>query len=170
MTKPGEVPGAEIGLGSDFHRARLSNLDFESRRWGDGELWKILRQGSVRAGLDNQATLEKKEEDEKLHAKNYITGPVLSILPRLLHFILYARESGNYYFPWMKGFLTVFGDFLIKWHLPKGGEWVLPALRLFLTPLWSWVKTLSCCFFHWHSNLVQQSSEVLLLGRILFLE
>ena len=45
-------------------------------------MWKILRQGSVRAGLDNQATLEEKEEDGKLHAKNYITGPVLSILPR----------------------------------------------------------------------------------------
>lgn len=34
MTEPGEVPGAEVGLGSDFHRARLSNLDFESRRCG----------------------------------------------------------------------------------------------------------------------------------------
>lgn len=32
MAKPGEVPGAEVGLGSDFHRARLSNLDSGSHR------------------------------------------------------------------------------------------------------------------------------------------
>ena len=32
MGKPVEVPGAEVGLGSDFHRARLSNLDFGSGR------------------------------------------------------------------------------------------------------------------------------------------
>ena len=74
-------------------------------------MWKIFRQGSVRAGLDNQATLEEKEEDEKLHAKNCITGPLLNILPSLIHFILYACNNGNYYFPWMKGFLAVFGDF-----------------------------------------------------------
>lgn len=30
MAEPGEVPGAEVGLGSNFDR--LSNLDFGSRR------------------------------------------------------------------------------------------------------------------------------------------
>lgn len=32
MTEPGEVPEAEVGLSCDFHRGRLSNLDFESHR------------------------------------------------------------------------------------------------------------------------------------------